>query len=179
MGNNFDYGSENHYTANEAEPFVPDYAGFWIRFLAYIVDAVILCIFSMIIIVPLIAIGVYSLGASGSTDSGTVSSNSYSCFCCLYCMSYILVIAVQLLYFAWFESSKYMGTPGKLLLGLAVTDENGERLTFGHAASRYVVKIITNLILLVGFIAIAFSPKKQGLYDSIVHTLVVKRNGRY
>ena len=79
----------------------------------------------------------------------------------------------------WFtipESSKWQATVGKKMLGLKVTDENGERIGFGRANARYWSKIISFLVLCVGYLMVAFTERKQGLHDKIAGTLVVKVN---
>jgi uncharacterized RDD family membrane protein YckC len=78
-------------------------------------------------------------------------------------------------YFAYQESSEAQATIGKRALGIIVTDEAGNRISFGRATGRYFAKIISALIILIGFIMIAFTRKKQGLHDMIAGTLVVMK----
>ncbi|MGC4090180.1 MAG: RDD family protein [Polyangiaceae bacterium] len=78
------------------------------------------------------------------------------------------------LYFAIMESSPRQATVGKLALGLAVTDENGRRIGFGRATGRYFAKIISSIILLIGFMMVGWTARKQGLHDLIAGTLVYK-----
>lgn len=73
------------------------------------------------------------------------------------------------------ESSKYQGTIGKKVLGIIVTDENGNRITFGRATGRYFAKIISGMTLWVGYIIAGFTDKKQALHDIIANTLVWKK----
>ena len=134
-----------------ALPEQPRYAGFWIRLLAYIIDAVILGAISF----PLIQV----LGSMGIGDHSTN----------------VLSIAISWMYFAVFESSAWMGSPGKKALGLIVTDEQGQQLSVGRATRRYFAKILSALLLGIGFFMIAFTARKQGLHDKIFHTLVVKK----
>jgi uncharacterized RDD family membrane protein YckC len=175
MGNNNEYDPyAKHDSADVTEPFIPVYAGFWIRFIAYIIDGFVLGIASMIIMIPLFIVMILTLPMDSSSRYGS-DSGFGTTFCCIYCLTIIVSLVGQWLYFAWFESSKYMGTPGKILLGLAVTDENGERISFRKATLRYVSKLFTNVFFGIGYIVIAFSSKKQGLYDLIAHTLVIKK----
>jgi uncharacterized RDD family membrane protein YckC len=78
------------------------------------------------------------------------------------------------LYYALMESSKNQATVGKLALGLKVTDEKGKRISFGRASGRFFAKILSSIILGIGFLMIAFTEKKQGLHDEIAGCLVVK-----
>ena len=58
---------------------------------------------------------------------------------------------------------------------IIVTDEAGNRISFGKATGRHFGKILSALILYIGYIMIAFTGKKQGLHDILAGTLVVKR----
>jgi uncharacterized RDD family membrane protein YckC len=80
------------------------------------------------------------------------------------------------LYFAVCESSAWQGTLGKLALGIRVTDLQGERISFPRALGRYFAKILSAIILGIGFLMVAWTQRKQGLHDMICDTLVL--NGR-
>ena len=90
-------------------------------------------------------------------------------------IGYAIGIIGQWLYFTIFEISGWMATPGKKILGLQVTDLNGQQIGFGRANGRYWGKIVSALILMIGFIMIAFTDKKQGLHDIMAGTLVIKK----
>jgi uncharacterized RDD family membrane protein YckC len=79
------------------------------------------------------------------------------------------------LYYALMESSSNQGTLGKMALGLTVTDQAGQRISFGRATGRFFAKILSAMILLIGFFMIGWTARKQGLHDMIAGTLVVKR----
>lgn len=128
----------------------PRYAGFWIRLLAYIIDAMILGAITY----PLIQV----LNSMGIGDRYTN----------------VLSIAISWMYFAVFESSDWMASPGKKVLGLIVTDEQGMKISVGLATRRYFAKILSGLLLGIGFFMIAFTARKQGLHDKIFHTLVLR-----
>lgn len=87
----------------------------------------------------------------------------------------IFTILVSWLYYAIMESSSKQGTLGKMATGLKVTDLNGNRISFGRASGRYFGRILSGIILDIGFLMIAFTQKKQGLHDMIAETLVVKK----
>jgi uncharacterized RDD family membrane protein YckC len=132
------------------------YGGFWIRVVAYIIDSIILGIATGII--ALVA-GVNVLaGGSGNFD-WTANLASF---------------VVGWLYFALMESSARGATVGKMAVGVRVVTGAGERLSFLNATGRYFAKIISALILLIGFIMVAFTEKKRGLHDMIADTLVIK-----
>jgi hypothetical protein len=74
------------------------------------------------------------------------------------------------------ESSTKQGTLGKMALGIKVTDLNGNRIDFSKASGRYFGKIISSIILCIGYIMVAFTQKKQGLHDIMAGCLVVNSN---
>lgn len=126
------------------------YAGFWIRLLAYIIDALILSAMTM----PFTMFFGF-----GDMDEQSGS---------------VLGILASWMYFALFESSNWQGTPGKKALGLAVTDEAGNRISVIQATKRYAAKILGILLFGIGVFMIAFTARKQGLHDKMVDTLVLK-----
>jgi len=78
-------------------------------------------------------------------------------------------------YYAGLESSPLQATIGKLAVGLYVTDNKGERISFGRATARHFSKIISNIILLLGYCLAGWTSKKQALHDIISGCLVLKR----
>jgi uncharacterized RDD family membrane protein YckC len=73
------------------------------------------------------------------------------------------------------ESSGSQGTLGKMAVGIKVTDLYGNRIGFGKATGRFFGKIISFFILLVGYLMVAFTQKKQGLHDMMAGCLVVNK----
>jgi len=144
-----------------------NHGGFWLRLAAAIIDTIITQLGLMIIGVVIgIFVGIF-MGAAGSPmgDIEMVAGG----------VGYAIGIIGQWLYFTIFEISGWMATPGKKILGLQVTDLNGQQIGFGRANGRYWGKIVSALILMIGFIMIAFTDKKQGLHDIMAGTLVIKK----
>tara|TARA_B100001245_G_C22536040_1_gene269160 strand:- start:219 stop:485 length:267 start_codon:yes stop_codon:yes gene_type:complete len=79
------------------------------------------------------------------------------------------------IYFAVMESSPTQGTLGKMAIGIKVTDLEGSRISFGRASGRHFGKLISGLILQMGFVMVAFTKKKQGLHDKMASCLVVNK----
>lgn len=86
---------------------------------------------------------------------------------------YILFPLLWWLYFALMESSSKQATLGKMLLGIIVTDLNNNRISFGKASGRYWGKLISIIILGIGFIMAGTTSKKQALHDKMAGTLVI------
>jgi uncharacterized RDD family membrane protein YckC len=80
------------------------------------------------------------------------------------------------LYFAVCESSAWQATVGKLAMGIRVTDLDGDRIGFWRALGRYAAKIVSWMVLALGFLMIGWTRRKQGLHDMLAGTLVL--NGR-
>jgi uncharacterized RDD family membrane protein YckC len=132
------------------------YGGFWIRLVAYIIDAILLSI----------AVGV--VGAVAGINFFDPDFETYNASA-----NFISLLAGWL-YFALLESSERGATVGKMAMGLRVVTDQGQRLSFLNATGRYFAKIISALILCIGFIMIAFTDRKRGLHDMIAGTLVIK-----
>ncbi len=84
------------------------------------------------------------------------------------------MIAVWL-YFALMESSGKCASLGKMALGIKVTDLNGNGISFGTATGRFFGKMISGVILYIGFIMAGFTEKKQALHDIMAGCLVVNK----
>jgi len=136
------------------------YAGFWKRVTAAIIDVIITMIGGFVIgfVFGMVVV-------AGGTDDPAVLEG----------MGNILGIILGWVYFAVMESSPTQGTLGKMALGIKVTDTEGNKIGFGKASGRHFGKIISAIILLIGFIMVAFTQKKQGLHDMMAGCLVVNK----
>jgi uncharacterized RDD family membrane protein YckC len=155
----------------------PPYAGFWLRFVAYIIDALL---FDAILFV-IAGIGFLMLGGMafvrGLQDRANSDDPTFPLALIFGIVVFSLIAIVGVwLYFAMMESSAKQGTLGKIAMGLTVTDLNGQRISFGRASGRFFSKIITGLIpLWIGWIMAGFTEKKQALHDMIASTLVFRK----
>lgn len=147
--------------------------GFWWRVLAALIDGVIITIIYLPIMI--IAGGAMFAGSMSGMD-GMGEADAMAMGAGIGLGMNLISLLVYVGYEALFTSSKMMATPGKRLLGFAVVTEQGQRLSFGRAIGRAFGKILSQMILLIGFIMVAFTGKKQGLHDLIAKTLVVQRD---
>jgi len=85
------------------------------------------------------------------------------------------MIIVVWLYAALMESSARQATVGKMMIGVVVTDTDGNRLSFGRASARYFAKFVSGITLMIGFIMAAFTKRKQALHDIMAGTLVIRK----
>ena len=87
----------------------------------------------------------------------------------------IVGLGVYWLYWAGMESSTKQATLGKMVHGIIVTDLEGNRILFGKASGRYFGKIISFLILGIGFVMAGFTEKKQALHDIMAGCIVINK----
>jgi uncharacterized RDD family membrane protein YckC len=148
------------------------YAGFWKRFLAHLIDGILLGVASLVVLIP--AIGLMGLSGAMNTDEMEGSSPALGIVAAGTITLSVLVITIGVwLYYALMESSKRGATLGKMALGLKVTDLAGNRISFGRATGRYFAKIISGAILGLGYVMAGFTQQKQALHDIIAGCLVV------
>ena len=133
------------------------YGGFWARFVALVLDNAIVFFIMLAMLLPL-GIVVATIGMESMTD--VVAS--------------LVVTLVPFLYWPVLESSRWQATIGKRIMGLEVTDLEGNRLSFLRALLRSLAKIISGIPFGIGFLIAAFTARKQALHDIIVKTLVVR-----
>lgn len=128
------------------------YAGFWRRAAASIIDSTILMVLMGLLLGPAI------MSADIFTTEG------------LFRMVLVLLITVGL----WL---KFLGTPGKLLLECQIVDADTLLpMSSKQALLRYVAYLASILPLMLGFLWVARDPRKQGFHDKIANTVVVFRS---
>lgn len=152
------------------------YAGFWLRVVAYIIDDIVLSLAGFIVSLPFIGGVVFSaIGISEHPDETENIAMGIMGILGSIAGLVLIIIIMGWLYYALMESSKNQATLGKMALGLKVTDMEGNRISFGRATGRYFGKIISGIILYIGFILAGLTEKKQALHDMMASCLVVKK----
>lgn len=146
------------------------YAGFWKRFVAYIIDQIIISVLAFVIVIPFLAM----IGLGLWSQDFDVSENYIFAIISAYFSIILFIVIGQWLYYALMESMKG-ATLGKMALGIIVTDMQGNRISFGRATGRYFAKIISSLILSIGYIMAGFTQQKQALHDIITGCLVINK----
>ncbi len=139
-----------------------EYAGFWRRLVAHIIDGLLL------FIVGRLVFGRFGIPFLFFPKIKPLLATNFS-------FSYILLGWV---YYALMESSVKQATLGKMAIGIIVTDLDGKRVSFARATGRHFAKIISGFTLLIGFIMAGFTQKKQALHDIIADCLVIKKPGK-
>ncbi|MBC7742075.1 MAG: RDD family protein [Bdellovibrionaceae bacterium] len=122
------------------------YAGFWRRFVAYMIDIVIMLIPSSLF-----------AGAFNDVFFGATFG-----------------IITGFLYYPFFESSRLQATPGKALMGLVIQNESTNApLTFRAATVRFFAKYLSFMTFLIGFLIQVLTRRRQTLHDIISESVVV------
>ncbi|AVI40695.1 RDD family protein [Bacillus pumilus] len=176
---------------NITEPHIqekkhPELAGVGYRFLAHLLDGIIIGVpysFIMFILATLFFVSSPEAAMMMDNDSyyystTVMTDEDWAVIMGLiffYIGAILVGIVVTWLYYAIMESSKLQGTLGKMALGIKVTRVTGEKVTFGRATSRFFAKGFLSPILYIGYIIAFFTEKKQALHDLIASTIVVKK----
>lgn len=140
------------------------YAGFWIRFVAFIIDGIIIGIVNAILTIPLRMTSILTLSsdAAGALSAGLGMLG----------FSLLISMALAVAYNAYFLSTKG-ATLGKQILGLKVIRSDGGPISLGRAIGRYFGQMVSALVLYIGFIMAGFDAEKRALHDYIVDTRVI------
>ncbi|HET9183048.1 MAG TPA: RDD family protein [Candidatus Angelobacter sp.] len=150
------------------------YGGFWIRVVAYLLDQVLLGVaalpFFLILVFPSV------LRVMREAESTQQPPGPEIIFSILGSMSLFFTVAFigSWLYEALLTSSSWQGTVGKHILRLKVTDDAGNKISFGRSTGRFFAKILSGWVMYVGFIMVAFMERKRGLHDVICTTQVLR-----
>jgi uncharacterized RDD family membrane protein YckC len=170
-------GSVTPYAPSAVPAVLPSpYAGFWLRFLAYIIDSVlagiVFGIFALLV-VAIVGIGYFrTIFENMNGEDSTVPV----AFISLILLASAFSVVITWVYYAWMESSPHQGTLGKMALGLIVTDPQGRPISFARASGRFFAKIVTGMIPFgIGYIMAGFTEKKQALHDMIAGCLVLRK----
>ena len=132
-----------------------NYGGFWIRVVAYVIDAIIL------IVVGGIIDAIFRVNPSQAGQGAYNAASALN-----------LVIGIAYFSYMW---SQQGATLGQRIFRLRVVDANtGQRITIGKALLRWVGLFVSFLVCFVGVIWVAFDSRKQGWADKIAGTFVLQ-----
>ncbi len=131
-----------------------NFGGFWIRFVALVIDCVI--------------VGTLSWGAAVGFDIIQPSPPEIAQF-----IANAFQVIFSLGYF-WILQTRMSGTPGKRLLGLRLVNSNFNRPTYRQGFIRWLMTIPSALVFCLGYILAARHPKKQGWHDRVAGTYVIR-----
>ncbi len=156
-----------HYLTKES--YTVDYAGFWLRLGALILDGIILWGLNYAIN------GIWNVQSGipwSGREAGEITATAATAIP-LWAWRILAFFIVQAGYFIGFWA--WLGqTPGKMAARVRIVRFDGSRIGWDASAMRYVGYVISTMLLLAGFIWVAFDNRHQGWHDKIADTFVVK-----
>lgn len=138
------------------EEYALEYAGFWIRLGAAVIDFVIL-------------LSILYLIFYAFSKSISFAIPSWLFIPLLDFIFWLIHITYFVVFWTWRGQ-----TPGKMITGIKIIRTDSSPVTWIYAFRRYLGCIVSTIILFIGFIWIAFDSRKQGWHDKIADTYVVK-----
>ncbi|HSE41764.1 MAG TPA: RDD family protein [Acidobacteriota bacterium] len=138
-----------------------EYANFWPRFGAKLIDSIIMNVVSGIVQFGLL-IPAFVLTGNEAVQGGVTV------------LGYLLSIALNMTYSVYFLV-KYQATPGKMALGLKVVTAEGQPITKGTAFGRFFAELLSAMTCLIGYIMAAFDDERRTLHDRLCNTRVVRK----
>ena len=161
---------------DEGQEGVPaEYAGFWMRLGAFLIDGLILSVIGWVMTAILFASG-FALDQTIFGESAgvlTYSTSTTARLSGIWLTIWITGMVIEVLYFVGFWAWRGQ-TPGKIALGIKIIRADGSSLSWGGALLRYLGYIVSAVIIYIGFIWIAFDGRKQGIHDKIADTYVIR-----
>jgi uncharacterized RDD family membrane protein YckC len=148
------------------------YAGFWIRFVASLLDGIILAVVAGI----LSAFFLPSFMPREIIRGNPTPEESVAMLAPMLGMMGVSILVNMLVACSYetFFVARLGATPGKMALGLKVVRPDGGPVSAGRAAGRYFSKLISSMILMIGYIMAGFDSQKRALHDMICDTRVIK-----
>ncbi|MEQ1884877.1 MAG: RDD family protein [Bryobacteraceae bacterium] len=148
-----------------ARPQTVRYAGFWIRFLARLIDGVLLQIALLVVRVPL---GLSVMGPMTTRDPAAMMALAGAMI-----VGSLVSLAIASGYEIFFVSARG-ATLGKMALGLKVVRPDGAPISISQSAGRYLAQILSAVILCIGYIMAGFDDQKRSLHDRLAGTRVIR-----
>jgi uncharacterized RDD family membrane protein YckC len=143
-------------------PGTLNYAGFWVRFGAKLIDGVILWVVQMalmLVLSPWFGFNFFSPTAPADLS---------------FLMLYPVFFAVSIFYSIWFVG-RFGATPGKMALGLKIITSSGDSVSYKKAVARFFAEIVSAIICYIGYIMAAFDEQRKALHDQICDTRVIRK----
>lgn len=151
------------------------HAGFGQRLLAFGIDMIIFMIGIMMLAIVLDLVGLRLLPNVEGQSFEDILQNYKTNPAALQAYNLTLT-GLNILYFSYFESSEKQATPGKQIIKLKVINTDGAGLSLAQALLRNAGKIVSQLVLYIGFFMCLFTANKQCLHDLFVGSFVIKND---
>ena len=149
------------------------YGGFWIRFVAVLIDSVILGVAASAVQMLLLGRAFSPFARMRPDVPPDEALAAVGTMMGALGLSMLVSITMTACYEGFFIS-RVGATPGKMVFGLKVVRPNGAPVTLGRAIGRYFAKWLSSITLLIGYIIAAFDSEKRAMHDMICDTRVIK-----
>jgi uncharacterized RDD family membrane protein YckC len=153
-----------------------EYGGFWLRFLAYLIDGAVISLGVCLVGIPLVFLTGFGTFLSDVHPEEEFNDGGFWLIMGAIFSFIAVCLAATWLYHALMESSEWQATIGKKILDLVVTDLAGNRVSFWRATGRHFAKAVSNMIYPFGHVLAGFTAQKQALHDMLAGCLVLRRN---
>ena len=150
------------------------YAGFWMRFLAVLIDGLIVGAVTGPIILILEAVAGVTGGFNISGDKPEINPGQVAVIAGMFALIVALSVGARALYEALLIASSKQATVGKMVFRIKVTDMEGKRISIPRSFGRHFAKYISDFTLAIGYLIQPFTARRQALHDMIAGTLVVR-----
>jgi uncharacterized RDD family membrane protein YckC len=154
-------------------PAAARYAGLWARVGAWLLDQLVIGIPYNVLTAVFVSYKQPSL--TSTTDASGKVTMHWNGDWGTFGLLILAGVIVAWLYTSLLLSSPRQATVGKMALGLVVTDESGQRISFARASGRYFAGTLNSLTLGIGYLMVIWTGRKQALHDKIAGTLVVPK----
>jgi uncharacterized RDD family membrane protein YckC len=149
------------------------YGGFWIRFVAAVIDGIIMGVTSSAVQLLLLGSVYRPFANMREPMPPDQALAAFGAIMGTLALSMLIGVAIGASYEGFFVS-RVGATPGKMALGLKVVRPNGGPVSLGRAVGRYFAKWLSSMTLGIGYIIAGFDAEKRAMHDMIVDTRVVK-----
>jgi uncharacterized RDD family membrane protein YckC len=151
----------------------PVYAGFWMRLVARLLDSLIVGL-PLVIIFTVLAVAVGGFAATTSNSDSNTQNAAAGVFSGLFILFYLVAIVASVGYWVYFWGTTG-STFGMRVLKLRVVDANtGGPIGIPRALVRYLMTIVNSWACYIGWIWVAFDPRKQGWHDKVANSVVLQ-----
>jgi uncharacterized RDD family membrane protein YckC len=137
-----------------------EYAGFWIRFVAYLIDGIILGCARYAITIPL---GLETFFRRGGPTGLSV----------FFSIAQLVGSIMGIAYYTYFWT-QHNATPGKMIFGLKVVRPDGGTISIGQSIGRYFCYILDTITIFIGFMMAGWDDEKRALHDRLCDTRVIR-----
>ncbi|MGC2422041.1 MAG: RDD family protein [Candidatus Acidiferrales bacterium] len=144
------------------------YGGFWIRFAGVFIDGILMQVVKVPMMLLILGAVVTPFGKFGPNQAAPLSRAVLT----------VTFVSVFIAFLYEVIMIRYYGaTLGKMAVGVKVIRTDGSGVSWGTSIGRYFMKIVSAMILAIGYIMAGFDEEKRALHDRVCDTRVIYKRG--